>query len=452
MSSGGAKGDAVGDRSQLEEGGAVGDRPQLEEGGAVGDRPQQEGEGARSETGPSKEETGPSEEFFLANILRFVAALRRAGLSISLNQTIEVSQALALVDLGSREQVFHAVRSVLVNRREDLALFEVIFNLFWRAPGDDRRPQPQKAPQAPRHKPNRPRFDVVTYMAYKARQADQEIEVVDKAGTFSQSEVLQRKEFSEMTPEELETIKRLIQQMRWQVSLRQTRRFVADPKGDRLHLRQAMRSAIKYGGVPLELAWQSRKIKQRPLVLLADISGSMEKYSRLMLQFFYSVSHRLREVESFVFGTRLSRITAQLKLKNIDRAIDEAARQVVDWSGGTRIGESLKVFNHQWSRRVLRRGAIVLIISDGWERGDVSGLKQEMRYLQHRCHRLIWLNPLLGKTTYQPLVEGMAAALPFIDDFLPIHNLQSLETLAEHLGSLGSRRSIKPSLLAQPLA
>lgn len=381
-----------------------------------------------------------ADQSFLANLLLFVGALRRAGLSISLNQTIEVSQALGLVDLGSRAQVFHAARSVLVNRREDLALFEVIFNLFWRSPGDDRRSQPQKAPVAPRHKPNRQRFDVVTYMAYKARQADQEIEVVDKAGTFSHSEVLQAKEFSEMTPEELETIKRLIQEMRWQVSLRQTRRFVADPKGDRLHLRRAMRSAIKHGGVPLELAWQSRKIKQRPLVLLADISGSMEKYSRLMLQFFYSVSHSLREVECFVFGTRLSHITAQLKLRNIDRAIDEAARQVVDWSGGTRIGESLKVFNHHWSRRVLRRGAIVLIISDGWERGDVSTLKQELRYLQHRCHRLIWLNPLLGKSTYQPLVEGMAAALPFIDDFLPIHNLQSLEALAEHLNALGSRR------------
>lgn len=374
---------------------------------------------------------------FLSNLLLFVEALRRAGLSISLNQTIEVSQALALVNVGSRAQVFYATRSVLVNRREDLALFEVIFNLFWRTPSEARRGQPQKAPVAPRHKPNKQRFDIVTYMAYKAREADQEIEVVDKAGTFSQSEVLQRKEFSEMTPEELETIKRLIQEMRWQVNLRQTRRFVADPKGDRLHLRRAMRSTIKHGGVPLELAWQRRKIKQRPLVLLADISGSMEKYSRLMLQFFYSVSHSLREVESFVFGTRLSRITPQLKLKNIDRAIDEAARQVVDWSGGTRIGESLRAFNQQWSRRVLRRGAIVLVISDGWERGDVSNLKQEMRYLQHRCHRLIWLNPLLGRTTYQPLVEGMAAALPFVDDFLPIHNLQSLEALAEHLGSLG---------------
>jgi uncharacterized protein with von Willebrand factor type A (vWA) domain len=162
----------------------------------------------------------------------------------------------------------------------------------------------------------------------------------------------------------------------------------------------------------------------------------MEKYTRLLLQFAYSVSRGLGQVECFVFGTRLSRITPQLRTKNIDRALNEVAENVFDWSGGTRIGESLHAFNRQWSKRVLRRGAIVLIISDGWERGDVSTLRQEMRYLQHRCYRLIWLNPLLGQTTYQPLVEGMAAALPFIDDFLPIHNLQSLEALGEHLARL----------------
>jgi uncharacterized protein with von Willebrand factor type A (vWA) domain len=230
--------------------------------------------------------------------------------------------------------------------------------------------------------------------------------------------------------------------MRWQVSLRRTRRRVSDPKGNLIHLRQVMRSATKYGGMPLALSWQSRKIKQRPFILIADISGSMEKYARLMLQFFYTVSHSLRDVECFVFGTRLTRITLQLKLKNIDSAVAEASSQVIDWSGGTRIGESLRSFNRRWGRRVLRRGAIVLVVSDGWERGDVRILRQEMRYLQHRCHRLIWLNPLLGKTTYQPTVSGMEAALPFVDDFLPVHNLQSLSALSIHLSTLGQRRSV----------
>ena len=166
----------------------------------------------------------------------------------------------------------------------------------------------------------------------------------------------------------------------------------------------------------------------------------MDRYSRLMLQFFYSATHSLRQVECFVFGTRLTRITRQLKLRNIDRALAEAAREIVDFSGGTRIGESLATFNRRWARRVLRRGAVVVIVSDGWERGDAAELARQLRFLHHRCHRLIWLNPHLGQSGYQPLVEGMAAALPWIDDFLPIHNLNSLRELSRHLGALPARR------------
>ena len=162
----------------------------------------------------------------------------------------------------------------------------------------------------------------------------------------------------------------------------------------------------------------------------------MDKYARLVLQLFYSASHSFKEVECFVFSTRLTRVTAQLRLKNIDVAIQEAAGEVHDWAGGTRIGDSLHTFNQRWARRVLRRGAVVIVVSDGWDRGEPGRLRREMRYLQHRCHRLIWLNPLMGKATYQPLVEGMAVARPYIDDFLPIHNLQSLTALAERLGEL----------------
>lgn len=372
----------------------------------------------------------------LDNIILFVQLLRQAGIPVSTEQTMELTQALSLINVGERAQVYYAARCLLLNRQENLRLFDTIFNRFWRVQVANGRSQSQPAPLAPRHERPKP-FTIVNYMAYKARPGDREIEITDKSRSFSNAEIIQRKEFSQMTAEELETIKRLIQEMRWQVSLRQTRRRVPDGQGDMIHLRRVLRLATKYGGVPLKLAWQKRKVKQRPFVLIADISGSMEKQARLLLQFFYSFSHSLKEVEAFVFGTRLTRITNQLKLKNIDRAVDEAGRDVVDWAGGTRIGESLQAFNQQWSRRVLRRGAVVLIISDGWERGDVSQLKKEMAYLQRRCHRLIWLNPLLGKHDYRPLVEGMAAAMPYIDDFLPIHNLQSLQELAEHLGKLG---------------
>ena len=369
--------------------------------------------------------------------------LRQAGIPVALEQSIDFARALTLVNIGDRDEVYHAARSLLVTRYEHLRLFETIFNRFWRAHAEKGMAAGRKAPNASRPTGQR-RFDIATYMAARAREADQTVDVPDRSETYSPAERLRRREFSEMTREELETVKRLIREMKWRVSQRQTRRRVPDARGSVLHLRRIMRSATKYGGVPLDLAWQKRKVKERPFVLIADISGSMEKYARLMLQFFYSVSHSLNQVECFVFGTRLTRVTPALKVKNIDRALDEAAREVVDWSGGTRIGESLRRFNREWSRRVLRRGAIVLIVSDGWERGDVELLKREMRYLHHRCHRLIWLNPLLGKSTYEPRVEGMSAALPYVDDFLPVHNLQSLHELSEHLASLGKHRSPHP--------
>lgn len=378
---------------------------------------------------------------FLSNALLFTRLLKLAGLPVSISQSQAFCEALALIDVGRREQFFYAARGCLVTRQEHLRLFETLFNLFWRPPGQAAG-RGQTMPAAPRH--NRPRhhpLTLATLMASRSRFGDRELEIGDKSGTFTAAEKLQRQDFGQLTPEELAEVKKLIQAMRWQVTLRTTRRRVTNPKGEHLNLRRCLRSAAKYGGVPLRLTYRSRKIKERPLVLLADISGSMEKYARLVLQFFYSVTHSLRQVETFVFGTRLTRITPQLKLRNIDQAIDQAARQVIDWSGGTRIGSSVAAFNRDWSRRVLNRGAIVIIISDGWERGDSNLLAREMRHLSGRCYRLIWLNPLSGRTAYQPLAEGMAAALPFIDDFLPIHNLQSLSNLAAHLVKL---KDIRP--------
>ncbi len=377
----------------------------------------------------------------LDNVLLFGRILRQAGLPVSLSQTLSFARALRWVDLGNRDQVFHTARSLLVTRCEDLRLFESIFNRFWTRQTGGRPSVPKKAPTAPRHDADRQRrVDLVSYMARRARPSDPEIEVHDRARTYSDEEVLQHKDFSQMTPEELAAVRRLIQEMRWQISERQTRRLVPDSRGVKIHLRRVLRDTAKLDGTAIRLWRLRRKIKQRPLVLLADISGSMEMYTRLVLQFFYSASQSLKDVECFVFGTRLTRVTSQLRIRNIDRALEEAAREIVDWSGGTRIGECLGVFNRRWGRRVLRRGAVVLIVSDGWERGDVSRLRRELRHLRHRCHRLIWLNPHLGQAGYQPLVEGMAAALPLIDDFLPIHNLSSLTTLAEVLAALPARR------------
>jgi uncharacterized protein len=375
---------------------------------------------------------------FLENILTLVNLLRQAGLAVSTNQVGEFTRALTWVNIAERDQVYHAARCLLVSRYEHLRLFETLFNAFWRVQTEPPRSSGQKAPRAPRFDDNHQQPVLVTYMARKAQPTDTELDVADKSFTYSDVEVLQQKDFSQMTPEELDAVKRLIQDMRWKAAFRRTRRRVASRSGSTLHMRRVMASAARHGGTPLLLAWQRRKIKQRPIVLIADISGSMEKYSRLALQFFYSMAHSLKHVECFVFGTRLTRVTLQLKLKNIDRAVSGAAQEVVDWSGGTRIGENLAAFNRQWGRRMLHRGAIVMIVSDGWERGDVDNLRAQMKYLQLRCHRLVWLNPLMGRASYQPVVEGMAAALPHIDDFLPIHNLQSLTTLAALLASMNN--------------
>lgn len=379
----------------------------------------------------------------LDNVLLFCRLLRRAGLPVFPDQSLAFARALEWVDVGAREQVFHAARSLLVCRQQDLELFELLFRRFWDRrfrDGDGKAPGRRRSPS--RRDPSlRRRFDRVNLLARSWRPSDPEVDVGDRSGSYSPQEVLARRDFSQLSPAELEEVLRLIQATPWRLSLRRTRRFQAGRRGERIDLRRVLREAARRGGAALRLWHRSRRVKPRPLVLLADVSGSMEKYSRLTLQFFYSVSRRLEQVECFVFATRLTRITRQIRCRDVDRALDGAAREIQDFSGGTRIGESLSVFNRRWGRRVLRRGTVVLVLSDGWERGASTTLEREVRHLQRRCHRLIWLNPHLGHPGYQPLVEGMAAALPFVDDFLPVHNLQSLRALVRQLEALPARRT-----------
>ena len=202
-----------------------------------------------------------------------------------------------------------------------------------------------------------------------------------------------------------------------------------------------MRRSLAYGGEMLDIAHRQRKTKPRPLALICDVSGSMERYTRMLLHFLHTVAVSGQQLEAFLFATRLTRITRHLSHRGVDHAVAEVARAVPDWAGGTRIGEAIKSFNYQWARRVLRGGAVVLVISDGWDRGEPELLSREMARLQRSCHRLIWLNPLLGSPDYQPLTRGMQAALPHVDDFLPAHNLHSLQELARHLNRLSEGRA-----------
>lgn len=386
----------------------------------------------------------PDGATLLRNILRFGRSLRLAGLPVTVTQVADLSRALTWIDVADPDQFFMTARAVLVTRREDLALFTLVFRRFWTGPGEAVRPQPKQMPRAPRHDAVQGRFTIVNYMAFKADQAARELDVGDRSGTWADIDVLRTKRFADMTPEEIEAVSRLLRELRWSTALRKSRRRVRSHAGRMIDYRRVLRHAARLGALPARLPRRRRLEKERPLVLIADISGSMEKYSRLVLQFFHSAVRAYSHVETFVFATRLTRITTQLRLRNIDRAIAEAARDVSDWAGGTRIGDCLRTFNREWSRRVLRRGAIVAIISDGCDRGDADALRREMRYLGHRCHRLVWLNPHLGHPGYSPEVAGMRAALDYVDEFLPVDDIPSLEIFVRTLGRGAESRSGRP--------
>jgi uncharacterized protein with von Willebrand factor type A (vWA) domain len=234
-----------------------------------------------------------------------------------------------------------------------------------------------------------------------------------------------------------------MEKLEWEIGRRRSRRKVASPKGRFIDPRRTMRKSLQTSGVPLRLSRRRIKDKPRQLVVICDVSGSMDRYSRILLQFIYAIENNMARVEAFVFGTRLTRITRLLYHRSVDEAMVRVSREVQDWSGGTRIGQSLQTFNTTWARRVLRNGAVVLIISDGWDRGDPEILRREMERLQRSSYRLIWLNPLLGSPRYEPLTRGMQAAMPYIDDFMTVHNLASLEALARHLSSIDDLRPVR---------
>ena len=372
------------------------------------------------------------------DVVGFARALREAGLPVGIAETETFARALGWIDPLARRELYLAARATLVRRREDLAVFDELFARFFGGPGPGRgRP----APLAPRHDPHRVfRTALVSYMAERAEPAAREVDVPEHEKAASAHELLQRKDFADCTPAELDAIARAMRELRLDLTLRRSRRLIRARRGDRLDLRRIVRDAARRGGAVLALARRRPKLRRRPLVVLADISGSMELYARILLQFLHGVTQRHARTETFVFGTRLTRITGPLQIRRVDAALDHAAREIVDFAGGTRIGDCLHAFDRQHARRVLGRGAVVLIISDGWDTGDPARLAAEMRRLARRAHRVIWLNPLLGRAGYAPEVRGMAAALAYIDDFLPIHDLRSLHELARRLARIPRRK------------
>jgi hypothetical protein len=397
----------------------------------------------------------------LREAVGFGRALRAAGLHIDLGAAVDYARALPLVDIGEREQVRAAGEAVFVRRRDDREIYDVVFDRWWRQrgrrqgdfqapplqrPGDEdtdgEEASGQAQPQAGQERTDAtPDEQGVPIPSAGDDDADDaEIEgVVVAPDAYSRGEMLRHREFDRMTPAELRDAERLVDNLIPRLEKRRTRRYELHSHGRRLAPRAMFRRNLGTGGQMLSWVWRRPVKEPRSLVVLCDISGSMERHSRLLLRFVQALSAASEvRTESFVFGTRLTRVTRLLRDKDRDRALARVADTVNDWAGGTRIGESFRTFNQHWARRSLRTSGVVIVVSDGWDRGDPAIVAAETARLRRNCHRLVWLNPLAGTPGYQPLAGGMRAAFPYIDDFLPAGTVASLERLGEILGGVRS--------------
>jgi uncharacterized protein with von Willebrand factor type A (vWA) domain len=397
----------------------------------------------------------------LRRSIQFGRVLRANGIKVTPGQVMDFVHATAHVGIQDRARFKQAGEVCLVTRKEDLEIFSRCFDAFWRSKRlqEETTELPEMADmsaeaiegleeEGEEGSGQAQLSEEMEGMAVEEEGdsgdiGDAEDQDAESVLTYSAAEALRTKDFSEFTQEELDAARMLMRKLTWEIGMRRSRRKVASPKGRFIDARKTMRRSLQTAGVPLKISERKIKYKPRALIVICDISGSMDRYSRLLLQFIHTIENDMAKVEAFVFGTRLTRVTRLLKKRPIDEAITRVSREVQDWAGGTRIGESIETFNQEYARRVLRNGAVVLIISDGWDRGDPALLGNEMSRLQRSCYRLIWLNPLLGSPRYQPLTRGMQAAMPFIDDFMPVHNLESLELLAEHLSSIGDNRPVR---------
>jgi len=392
--------------------------------------------------------------FLLHNLLHFTRLLHRLGLDVQAGRAREVAAALAHVDVGRRADFYYTLRSLLIHRADDLAVFDEAFRVFWRRPHGDWT-QKDLSAMGEKRRSGAPEYESEAPESNAEgeggeRRASYQVERMAVL-SYSDRESLYTKDFEQFTEDELAAAERMMADLDWDPGERTSKRWTPG-RGPALDLRRAVRANMRYGGELIDLPERRRKTKRRPLILLCDVSGSMERYSRMLLHFVHALTGggRLGRVESFVFATRLTRVTRQLVTRKAEVAVPRLPRAIADFGGGTRIGDALRTFNVEWARRVRGQVPVVLLISDGWDRGEPDRLRVEIARLQRSCHRLIWLNPLLGSPDYVPLTRGMQAALPCIDDFLPVHNLASLEALARHLNRLPAHRPARRQAPAVP--
>lgn len=383
---------------------------------------------------------GPRRGSLVENVILFSSILRRRKLDVTPGRILDALRSLEQVDIFQREDFRIALRANYVSTEQDLEVFDRTFDEFWRPlsldPEAEPPPPQEEIPSGTIEEGGQPEIEeFLTEEEIQDHQQEQEEKVTPG---WSLEERLRRKDFSAYSDDDVRQVRRAIAKIAPRIATKLSRRHKPDPTGPVVDLRRTLRHTVRSGGEMVDLARRSRKRKKLKLVLLCDVSGSMDVYSRFLIQFIYGLQHEIPSVETFVFSTRLTRVTELFKRKELVQALHQVSDIVLDWSGGTSIGGAIRDFNEGPGRAMVTGRTVVVIISDGWDRGDPTVLEHEMAVLKRRAYRTIWLNPLLGSPNYQPLCKGMQAALPYTDYFMPAHNLESLFTLARTLETISA--------------
>ena len=371
----------------------------------------------------------------LEQVVAFSRALHGAGVEVNSGNLIDLCQSLRYVNLSDRRDFYAAARATLVSRYDDLDTFDEVFRFFWEAADRVFVEEPDETADLNQESEVEGELDWMEN-AEDADESSEDGEEESDAVSYSPEEALMRKDLAGMSDKEVEKARRIISEIVAILANRRSRRRVPERRGPELDFRRTWRKNALYGRDGVTLAMRRRRIKKTKLMVLCDVSGSMDCYSQFLIQFIYAMKREIRDVEVGVFSTRLTVISRLLKSKGVEESLRQVSQTVQDWAGGTDIGGCLREFNDRFARDMLRSRTVMIIVSDGWDRGDADLMRLEMERLQRRAHKLIWLNPLLGSPGYQPLCLGMKTALPYLDYFLPAHNLESLIQLAKTLRSV----------------
>ncbi|MCE2399926.1 VWA domain-containing protein [Candidatus Poribacteria bacterium] len=379
-----------------------------------------------------------TEHTLIQQITDFCRLLRQMGVNVTTTNQLSWCKSLELIDISERETFYHTARTNLIANQANKETFDLAFNLFWRYPRpefqtvDTEGEEPEPSALQDLYDADNEE-DVLDQWLDFEQENDEEEGQEDDPIAYSMEDVLTRKDFSEFTTEDMDKAQDIVAKLAAILATKLSRRKVISKKGKIIDFRRSWRRSLAHGGEPLELMRKQQKIKKTKILLLCDVSGSMDCYAKFLIQFIYGMQQELREVEVAVFSTHLTNITGLLRRKGLAEGLNEVANVVPDWSGGTKIGESLLEFYRQFATSFSAYRSVVILISDGWDRGEADLLRRSMEMLHRHAYKLIWLNPLLGSDTYQPICRGIRTALPYVDYFLPAHNLESLAQLTKVL-------------------